>query len=59
MKAFGFSREEALHGVSYANIVLFSATLPSYEAPRGEGGEEVIDAGDPRNAEAVARAFSE
>lgn len=57
MKAFGLTPHDALHGLSYANIVLMSATLPSY----GGAGEPqgAIDAGDPRNADAVARAFKE
>lgn len=57
MKAFGLSLEEALHGVSYANIVLLSATLPPPRAPGR--GEAPVDAGDPRNAAIVIETFRE
>lgn len=46
--------------MSYANLTLYGASLPSYKSPKdkdkSQGKHEIIDAGDPKNKEQV-RAF--
>lgn len=46
--------------MSYANLTLYGASLPSYKSPKEKdekrGKHEEIDAGDPRNKDKV-RAF--
>lgn len=37
--------------MSYANLVMYGAVLPSYGASYGKDVEEVIDADDPRDRE--------
>lgn len=41
--------------MSYANLHLYGASLPSYHSrkPKDKGEEECIDAGDPRNRERI------
>ncbi len=42
-KGFNLPLERVLYGMSYQNLLLYSATLPSYEAPKeGDEKEEVI-----------------
>lgn len=58
VKGFGFSLDYVLNELSYANLVMLGATLPSYDRRRGHEdrharGEETIDASDPRNRERV------
>ena len=61
VKAFGVSFEYAVNEVSYVNMVLYGATLPSYgdlkaDKKKGKGvtiGDEVIKADDPKNRELV------
>lgn len=57
VKTFGVSFDYALYEMSYANSVLYSASLPSY-IPKEENGNagrkgEVIDADDPANENLV------
>lgn len=51
-----------LYDMSYANMVLYGAVLPSYHAKdKGAGGtgkkQEVIKADDPKNKEKVRQFF--
>lgn len=60
-KGFRMTFEQVLHEVSYANLIMMGATLPSYsnekEKMKNKGGrQDVIKADDPRNKERV-RAF--
>ena len=50
VKGFGVGFDEVLYGMSYANIVLYSASLPTYRG-KGEKDDEVIQGDDPRNKE--------
>lgn len=49
-----------LYDLSYANLTLYGASLPSYKSPKDkqgkDGEQETIDAGDPKNKDKV-RAF--
>lgn len=59
VKAFNLPIDYVLYELSYANLTLYGASLPSYKSPRKskEGGnEDTIDAGDPKNKDKV-RAF--
>ena len=56
MKAFNLPIEYVLHEMTYANLILYGASLPTYRSRKdGEDGED-IDASDPENAGKV-RAF--
>ena len=60
VKAFNLPIDYVLYEMSYANMTLYGASLPSYKSPKAkkEGGEKTIDAGDPNNKDKV-RAFFE
>ena len=55
-----------LYDISYANIVMLGATLPSIKSNKqrngasaaGAAGQDVIDAEDPKNRERVKKFFS-
>ena len=51
VKAFKLPIDYVLHDMSYANVVMYSACLPSYTAKNGKykAKDAVIDANDPRN----------
>lgn len=61
------SIEYVLYEMSYANLILYGATLPSYKKKKdgkgGKGGkgndEETISADDPRNNERIIALISE
>lgn len=59
VKAFGLPVEYVLHELSYVNLVLLGATLPTYSGGGRKGWGDAIDAGDSRNNAAVAAAFRE
>ncbi len=60
VKAFNLPVEYVLYDLSYANLTLYSASLPSYKSPKDkdkkQGNHKEIDAGDPKNKDQV-RAF--
>jgi hypothetical protein len=43
-----------LHDMSFANLIMYSAVLPSYHSA-DEKNRKVIQADDPRNAERVRK----
>jgi hypothetical protein len=51
-----------LYDLSYANLILLGATLPSYDSEKSKASshrhEEVINAEDPRNKEKVRQFFN-
>ena len=52
--------EYVLYDLSYANLILLGATLPSYDSEKhktSHKNEEVIRAEDPRNKEKVRQFF--
>nr|DAK79877.1 MAG TPA: hypothetical protein [Caudoviricetes sp.] len=55
VKGFGMPVEQVLYELSYANIVLLSSTLPSYDRERGEGKEEekTLDMSDPEDQDKI------
>lgn len=60
VKAFNLPIEYVLYELSYANLTLYGASLPSYKSPKDkkakDGKGETIDAGNPKNKDKV-RAF--
>lgn len=60
VKAFNLPIEYVLYDLSYANLTLYSASLPSYKSPKDKDKKQCnhdeIDAGDPKNKDKV-RAF--
>lgn len=55
--------EYVLYDLSYPNLILLGATLPSYNRDkdrkdRQTQGQDVIDAEDPRNKDAVKQFFN-
>lgn len=61
VKGFGFSVEYALYDISYANLILMGATLPTYDSKAKDGNHgdgDIINAEDPRNREKVRQIFN-
>lgn len=54
--------EYVLYDLSYPNLILLGATLPSYNYEKAQKGssvnDDVIDAEDPNNKEAVKNFFN-
>lgn len=52
-----------LHDLSYANMTLYGASLPTYKSPdsgKAEGGkDEIINGDDPASQAAIDRLFDE
>jgi hypothetical protein len=62
VKGFKFPLDYALYDLSYANLILLGATLPSYDSEKNKkssrGDGEVIKADDPKNREKVKQFFN-
>jgi hypothetical protein len=60
MKAFNLPPEYVLYDLSYANILLYSAVLPSYDTGREKSKDsDTIRADDPENKEQVRKILFE
>lgn len=58
IKAFRLPVDYVLYDMSYANLVLYGASLPAYRSPKTKNGkkqEEVIRVDDPRNSDKVLK----
>ena len=53
VKGFGLTIEQVLYGLSYANIVLLSATLPDYKAQTKEEDTEQLDMSNPEHQQRI------
>lgn len=53
VKGFGLPVEQVLYALSYANIVLLSATLPDYKAKTKEEDTEILDMSNPKDQEKI------
>lgn len=53
VKAYGCTIDYVLHDISFANVLLYNAVLPSYDSNRQDSKNDVINASDPKNKEAV------
>ena len=63
VKGFKFSMDYVLYDLSYSNLILLGATLPSYnydreKSKRSSSGQDIINAEDPKNKEAVKQFFN-
>lgn len=60
MRGFNVTMDYALHGISYANLLLLGASLPRYDGTGRDGApgdDGFIDATDPGNAERINAIF--
>lgn len=63
VKAFNLPIDYVLYNLSYVNLIMYGATLPSYESKRdknknrSDAEQDVIKADDPRNRELVRKFF--
>lgn len=61
VKAFNLPIDYVLYDLSYVNVIMYSATLPSYERKRDKNSpdkkQDVVKADDPRNRERVRQIF--
>lgn len=48
VKTLGVTPKEAVYGISYANLILYSSALPSYENEAKNKEGKRIDATDPQ-----------
>lgn len=53
VKGFGLPIEQVLYGLSYANIILLSATLPDYKATTKDEDTEQLDMSNPEHQERI------
>lgn len=53
VKGFGLPVEQVLYALSYANIVLLSATLPDYKAKTKEEDTEILDMSNPEHQKRI------
>ncbi|MCQ2058669.1 MAG: hypothetical protein MJY71_02425 [Bacteroidaceae bacterium] len=63
VKAFNLSIDYVLYDMSYANVILYGATLPTYISKRDKDGKDketqpVIRADDPNNRDKVMQFFN-
>lgn len=55
VKSFNVTIDYVLYDMSYANVMLYSATLPDYDKRTDKNGKPVIDADDPKNKEVLRK----
>lgn len=53
VKGFGLPIEQVLYRLSYANIILLSATLPDYKATTKDEDTEQLDMSNPKHQERI------
>jgi len=61
-KAYCLPPDYVLYDMSYVNMIMYGAVIPSYNSKRkGKGGkeQEIIKADDPRNRARVKKIFDE
>lgn len=49
-KSYNLTFDYVIHELSYENLMMYSAVLPTYESPKDKN-KEVVDADDPANRE--------
>lgn len=60
VKGFKFTLDYVLYDLSYANMIMLGATLPSYDSGKGKTKQEdIIDARDPKNNQRIREIFSQ
>ena len=53
VKGFGLPMKQVLYGLSYANIILLSATLPDYKATTKDEDTEQLDMSNPEHQKRI------
>lgn len=54
VKTYGCTIHEVLYDLSFTNLIMYNAVLPSYnKSSKGLKQEDIINASDPNNKEAV------
>ncbi len=53
VKAFNLPIEYVLYDLSYTNLTLYGASLPTYKSPKDKEQQDYIDGSDPRNVDKV------
>ncbi len=60
VKAFNLPLQFVLYDLSYANLVLYGASLPSYKKPKDNTGQgEIINGDDPGKQADIDKLFDE
>lgn len=62
MKAFNLPIDYVLYDISYANLMLYGASLPTYQPNKEKGKEdkdEVINGDDPNSIDKIIAMFDE
>ncbi|MBO5194425.1 MAG: hypothetical protein J6B62_05975 [Bacteroidales bacterium] len=59
VKSFGLPIDYVLYDMSYSNLVMYGAVLPSYSTSTGKDKDESINADDPRDREQYMRIILE
>ena len=62
MKGYNLPVDYVLYDMSYANMIMFGAVIPSYNSKKkGKGGkeQEIIKVDDPQNRERVKEIFDQ
>jgi hypothetical protein len=59
VKQFNVAFDYALYDISYANVILYSAVIPTYKSTNKEDDKgEVINADDPANRQKLMDIFN-
>ena len=63
VKAFNLTIDYVLYDLSYVNLMLYGASLPSYKGPKGKNREgqnnKVINGDDPTKQAEIDKLFDE
>lgn len=57
VKTLGVGVDDVMYGMSYANAVLMSASVPTYVS-EDDKGEEIINGDDPANKQRLRELFN-
>ena len=52
VKTFGVTFDYALYNISYTNLIMYSATIPSYDSGERKK-QDIVKADDPKNKDKV------
>lgn len=60
IKAFNLTIDQVLYDISYTNLTLYGAALPSYKSPTKQGDDSrVINGDDPSKQVEIDKLFDE
>ena len=58
-KGYTLNFDYVLYKMSYANTIMYSSVLPSYDDVKESEDQKTLNADDPRNREAIRKALYE